>query len=76
MDILLSGMHKTTLTVDDAKIRKARRVLGTKGIRDTIERALDEVIAQDARGRAVERLLRLEGLDREVLIKARHEAWR
>lgn len=69
-------MHKTTLTVDDAKIRKARRVLGTKGIRDTIERALDEVIAQDARARAVERLLRLEGLDRDVLLKARHEAWR
>lgn len=69
-------MHKTTLTVDDSKIRKARRVLGTKGIRDTIERALDEVIAQDARARAVERLLRLEGLDRDVLLKARHGAWR
>lgn len=69
-------MHKTTLMVDDAKIRKARRVLGTKGIRDTIERALDEVIALDARARAAERLLRLEGIDREVLLKARREAWR
>lgn len=69
-------MHKTTLMVDDAKIRRARRVLGTKGIRDTIERALDEVIALDARARAAERLLRLEGIDREVLLKARREAWR
>lgn len=69
-------MHKTTLVVDDSKIRKAQRVLRTKGIRDTIERALDEVIASDARARAVERLLRLEGIDREVLLKARREAWR
>jgi hypothetical protein len=69
-------VHKTTLLVNDAKIRKAQRVLGTKGIRDTIERALDEVIASNARARAVERLLRLEGIDRDVLLKARHEAWR
>lgn len=69
-------MHKTTLLVDDAKIARAQKLLGTTGIRDTIERALDEVIAQDARARAVDRLLRLEGLDRDVLLKARHEAWR
>lgn len=62
MDIL-SLVHKTTLLVDDRKLARARRVLGTVGIKATIDRALDEVIAIDARRRAIERLRRLEGLD-------------
>ncbi len=56
-------MHKTTLMLDDAKLRRARRVLGTKGIRDTIDRALDEVLAVDARRRLVEKLRTMKGLD-------------
>jgi Arc/MetJ family transcription regulator len=56
-------MHKTTLMLDDAKLRRARKVLGTKGIRDTIDRALDEVLAVDARRRLVERLRTMKGLD-------------
>ena len=56
-------MHKTTLTIDDAKLRKVRKLLGTKGIRDTIERALDEVLALDARRRLVEKLRTMKGLD-------------
>ena len=56
-------MHKTTLMIDDAKLRRARKVLGTKGIRDTIDRALDEVLALDARRRLVERLRTMKGLD-------------
>jgi len=56
-------VHKTTLMLDDAKLRRARKVLGTKGIRDTIDRALDEVLALDARRRLVERLRTMKGLD-------------
>ena len=56
-------MHKTTLVIDEAKLRKVRKVLGTKGIRDTIDRALDEVLALDARRRLVEKLRKMEGLD-------------
>ncbi len=67
-------MHKTTLMVDDRKIARARKVLGTTGIRDTIERALDEVIAADARARAVDRLLK--GIDHGRLLRVRDEAWR
>jgi hypothetical protein len=37
--------------------------LGTKGIRDTIDRALDEVIALDMRRRFADRLRAMEGLD-------------
>lgn len=66
-------MHKTTLVIDERKLAKARRLLGTKGIRDTIERALDEVIAYEARRLAVEQLRTMDGLDladREVMAKA------
>jgi len=69
-------MHKTTLIVDDKKIARARRILGTKGIRDTIDRALDEVIAIRARGRVVDQLRTMDGLDERVLRNARKEAWR
>ena len=56
-------MHKTTLVLDHAKVRRVRRMLGTKGIRDTIDRALDEVLALDARRRLIEKLRRMDGLD-------------
>ena len=56
-------MHRTTLEIDERKLAKARRVLGTKGIKDTIERALDEVIAYEARRKAVERLRTMDGLE-------------
>lgn len=69
-------MHKTTLIVDDRKIARARRLLGTKGIRDTIDRALDEVIAIRARRRVVDQLRTMDGLDERVLRNARKEAWK
>ena len=68
-------MHKTTLVLDQAKLRRARRVLGTKGIRDTIDRALDEVLALDARRRLVEKLRTMKGLDLDDA-KVMAGAWR
>ncbi len=57
------GMHRTTLVLDDRKLAKVRKLLGTKGIKETIERALDEIIAFEARRRVVDQLARMEGLD-------------
>lgn len=56
-------MHRTTLEFDEGKLAEAQRVLGTRGIKDTFDRALDEVIAADLRRRAYERLRTLDGLD-------------
>jgi hypothetical protein len=56
-------MHRTTLVLDTRKLTKVRRLLRTKGIKDTIEAALDEVLAYEARRRAVEQMCSLEGLD-------------
>ena len=69
-------MHKTTMVVNDKKLARARKVLGTKGIRDTYEAALDEAIASKEGAHAIDRLLRLEGIDRRVLLRARDVAWR
>lgn len=66
-------MHKTTVVVDDRKIARARKILRTTGIRDTLDRALDEVLALEARRRSLDRLRRMDGLelDRpEVMAKA------
>ena len=56
-------MAKTTLDVDDAKVEAAKQVLGTRTLRDTVDRALDSVIAADTRRRTIERLRRMDGLD-------------
>jgi Arc/MetJ family transcription regulator len=68
-------MHRTTLVLDERKLAKARRLLGTKGIKDTIERALDEVIAYEARREAVEQLQTMTGLDLDDP-KVMSKAWR
>lgn len=67
--------RKTTVWIDPRKLERARRVLGTRGIRDTVEGALDEVLAIQARRRLVERLRKMDGLDLDdpAIMK---EAWR
>lgn len=56
-------MAKTTLDVDDAKVDAAKQVLGTKTLKDTVDRALDTVLAADTRRRTIDRLRRMDGLD-------------
>lgn len=68
-------MAKTTLVVDEKKVAKAKEILGAKSLRETVDRALDEVIAASARERALARLRGMEGLelDRPEVLE---EAWR
>ena len=56
-------MQKTTLVLDHKKVARVRKELGTQGIRDTVDRALDEVLALAARRRLLERLKTMRGLD-------------
>jgi len=70
-----SGMHRTTLVIDTRKLAKVRALLKTKGIKDTVERALDEVIAYEARRKAVEQLRTMDGLDLDKP-KVMQRAWR
>ncbi len=48
-------MNRTTIVLDQKKLAKVRKILGTTGIRDTVDRALDEILALELRKRAVDR---------------------
>ena len=49
-------MTKTLIDIDDHQLAQAQLVLGTTTKRDTVNKALAEVIASDARRRDLERL--------------------
>ena len=68
------GIRKTSLAIDDTLAGQAAIVLGTRSLRETVQRALEEVVARDLQLRHLERLERgeFELLDPQVMA----EAWR
>ena len=56
-------MRKTTLEIDEALLQQARSVLHTRGLKATVHRAFEEVLAADARRRAVRQLQQMDGLE-------------
>jgi len=71
----MGGMRKTTIEVDDELVARAGAVLGTRGLKATIHRALEEVVARQARLRLVDRLRTMEGLDLDDA-EVMRRAWR
>lgn len=59
----ISMVRKTTLEVDEALLQRAQEVLGTRGLKATVHRAFEEVLAANARRRAVQQLREMDGLD-------------
>ncbi|MGH9138235.1 MAG: type II toxin-antitoxin system VapB family antitoxin [Acidimicrobiales bacterium] len=55
--------HRTTIEIDERRLAAAREVLGTHGIKDTVDRALDEVVRAALRRRLSERLATQQGVD-------------
>jgi len=66
-------MRRTSLEIDEERLACAQRALGTTGIKETIDRALDEVVRADLRRRLAERVRSGKGIDRgdEVLEASR-----
>ncbi len=67
-------IRKTAIVIDQDLARQAGAVLGTTGVMRTVQRSLEQVVAEAARRRFVERLSRMEGLDladHEVMDRAR-----
>lgn len=63
----------TTIEIDEKKLAGVRRVLGTRTLRETVDRSFDEVLARAAREKSIARLQKMEGLDLhkpEVMAKA------
>jgi len=58
----ISTPDKTSMVIDRAKAEKVRKVLGTKTLAATVDAALDEVLALDARRRLLDRIRRDGGI--------------
>ncbi len=58
-----TDVHKTTLQVDEDLVARAGTILGTRGLKATVQRALEEVVARDARRRFGQRLQAMDGLE-------------
>jgi Arc/MetJ family transcription regulator len=56
-------VRKTTIEIDDDLVARAGSLLGTRGLKATVQRALEEIVARDARLRFAERLREMRGLD-------------
>ncbi len=68
--------RKTTITVDDELLAKAQAVLGTHGLKDTVDHALNEVVRAALRRDLADRLETGEGFDfDEATIRAARQ-WR
>lgn len=52
----ISKPDKTSLVIDREKLAKARKILGTSTLAETVDGALDEVIRLAARRRLLERI--------------------
>ena len=47
------GVRRTTLDIDDDMLSQARTILGTRGVKDTVDEALREVVRREAGERIV-----------------------
>ena len=56
-------MRKTSVDIDDRLVEQVRGLLGTSSIRETIDRALREVVRTAARREEIRALAVMEGLD-------------
>jgi hypothetical protein len=64
----MAKLHRTTVDVDVDAFERARELLGTRGYRDTIDRALREVDRQAALRRAAD-LIREGGLRKLNIVR-------
>lgn len=68
-------MAKTSIDIDEGKLKAAGAVLGTQTKRATVDKALDEVIARDRRERLAARLEAQAGIDLAD-VDVMRDAWR
>ena len=66
-------MNKTGIVIDRRMLEQVRSLLGTDSIRDTIDRALREILRAEARRQEIAALSRMDRLDlpnEKVMAKA------
>lgn len=68
-------MRRTSIVINEDQLSRAQRVLGTTGVKDTIDRALEEVLRADLRRRLAERIRSGEGIERSEKILDASRRW-
>jgi Arc/MetJ family transcription regulator len=58
----ISKPDKTSLVIDRDKVDEVKKILGTRTLAETVDRALDEVVRLDARRRLLRRIDREGGI--------------
>jgi Arc/MetJ family transcription regulator len=67
----IDAVRRTTLDIDEDMLSKAREILGTRGVKDTVDEALREVVRMEAGRRLIARLKENEDLaNPEIMAKA------
>jgi Arc/MetJ family transcription regulator len=69
-------VRRTSLEIDEERLTQAQKVLGTTGVKDTIDRALEEVLRADLRRRLADRIRTGRGVDRSGAILEASRRWR
>ena len=66
-------VRRTTLEVDDALLSQAQEALGTRGLKDTVDKAFREAVRRHLCQRLAERIATGTGIDRapELLAESR-----
>jgi Arc/MetJ family transcription regulator len=68
--------RKTTITIDDELLAEAQAVLGTHGLKDTVDKALNEVVRAALRRQLADRLETGEGFDFDEETARAARQWR
>lgn len=68
--------RKTTIEVDEALLAKAQDILGTRGLKDTVDKALTQVIRTRLRRQLAEQLESGHGLDFDEATRRSARQWR
>jgi Arc/MetJ family transcription regulator len=68
--------RKTTIAVDDELLARAQAVLGTRGLKDTVDAALTEVVRAELRRQLADQLESGEGLDFSDDVARAARQWR
>lgn len=55
--------YRSSITIDEQQLARAQDALGTTGVQDTVERAMDEAIRRKLREALLRRLRTGEGVD-------------
>ena len=63
LGIVKTERRKTSFEVDFAKVERAKKLLGTTTLTETVDAALDEVIALQRRRELIDLLFSGEGVD-------------